>query len=89
MNNRINLGHAIFTKFDEHHYEIVTSLFSFFFAGYIFGQKEKLKTKSAEIKCFSRFSIARIKPQFKKVHQMVQVHSQKYRRMFKAFYFRI
>jgi hypothetical protein len=38
-------------SFDEHHYAIITSLF-FLFAGYIFSQKEKLKTKKSEIKCF-------------------------------------
>jgi hypothetical protein len=33
---------------------------SFFFLLAIYSQKEKLKTKSATIKCFLRFSIARI-----------------------------
>jgi hypothetical protein len=51
-------------------YVISTSfcfIFSYFFLLAIYNQKEKLKTKSATIKCFFRFSIARIWSKFKKI----------------------
>jgi hypothetical protein len=36
-----------------------------FFSGYIYSQKDKIKIKISKIKCFLRFSVARIQPKFK------------------------
>jgi len=63
------------------------ALFSFFFFyGLHRAIKGNWKIKSAKTKCFVRFSIVRIRPKFKKNHQislyMGQEASQKYRRMF-------
>jgi hypothetical protein len=56
----------------------------------IYSQKEKLKIKSVKLEFFLRFSIARTRQNNKKLPRllyMVQVGSQKYRRMSKFFSF--
>jgi hypothetical protein len=68
MNSKINLGHAIFIEFDEHHYAIITSLFLFFFLAIYLAKKKIKKLKALKSSVFS--SIARIKPQFKKDRQI-------------------
>lgn len=52
----------------------------------VYSQKAKLKIKSTKLKCFSRLSIAKIRPKFERKFArflyMVQLGSQKYRMRF-------
>jgi hypothetical protein len=69
---------------------------AFFFPGYV-QPKREIKNLNcfeeiAKTNCFLKISIASIQPNLREIVRflyMVQVCSQKYRRMFKTFYFHI